>query len=286
MTSNIILTSQNIVPGTNNSVLTYKFPNSVMFNSHEISVSSISMFNSWQNINNTTLMNNVLTYTWESAANVVSPYTITIPSGLYEIAQINAFCQYVLIQNGHYLVNSSGMNVYFFEFQVNPTLYAIQLNTYQFPSTLPTTWTNPAAITFPIAATFKPQVSTPANFNLIVGFSSTFTSARDLGVAYPDSNSYTSIMAPQVNPNPTLLVNCSNIDNKYASPSTVIYSITPSVALAAQINERPPQFAWNKLLPGTYSEIKITLTGADNSRVIILDPNMTIALTIKTSAAK
>ncbi len=63
MPSNIILTSQNIVAGTNNSVLIYKFPNSVLFSSHEISVSSISMFYSWQNINNTTLMNNVLTYT-------------------------------------------------------------------------------------------------------------------------------------------------------------------------------------------------------------------------------
>ena len=285
MTSNIILTSQNIVAGTNNSVLVYKFPNSVLFSSHKISVSSISMFYSWQNINNTTLMNNVLTYTWESSTNVVTTYTITIPSGLYEIAQINAYCQYVMIQNGHYLVNSSGQNVYFFEFVVNPTLYAIQLNTYQFPSALPATWTNPAAVVFP-AQTFKPQVSTPANFNLIVGFSSTFKSARDLGVAYPDSNSYTSTFSPQVNPNPTLLVNCSNIDNKYASPSTVIYNITPSVALAAQITERPPNFACNKLLPGTYSEIKITLTGADNSREVILDPNMTIALSIRESVAK
>ncbi len=177
------------------------------------------------------------------------------------------------------------MNVYFFEFVVNPTLYAIQLNTYQFPTALPSGWLNPGALVFP-AATFKPQVSTPGNFNLIVGFSSTFTSARDLAVAYPDSNSYTSAFSPQVQPNPTLLVNCSNIDNKYASPSTVIYSITPSVALAAQINERPSQYSWNRLLPGTYSEIKITLTAADNSRVNILDPNMTFQISIQESAKK
>ncbi len=89
-----------------------------------------------------------------------------------------------------------------------------------------------------------------------------------------------------MNPNPTLLVNCSNIDNKYATPSTVIYSIAPSIALAAQITERPPNYAWNKLLPGTYSELKITLTGADNSRVVILDPNMTISLSIRESTKK
>jgi hypothetical protein len=280
MTSNIILTSRNIVPQTNNSVLVYKFPNSVLFNNHEIAVSSLQMYYSWQNINDTTLRNNVLTYTWESATNVVTPYTITIPSGLYEIGDINFYCQYVMIQNGHYLVNASGQNVYFFEWIVNPTIYSIQLNTYQFPTALPVGWTNPAAVPFP-AATFKPQVSTPANFNLIVGFATTFTSDRDLGTAYPDTNSYTSTITPQVQPNPTLLVTSSNIDNKYASPSSVIYSVTPTVAIGEQIIEKPPEFSWNKMIGGTYAELRVTLTGSDNGPCVILDPNMTIILAIR-----
>ena len=96
MTSNIILTSRNIVSNTNNSVLVYKFPNSVQFNNHEIAVSSLQMYYSWQNINDTTLRNNVFTYTWEDAANVQTTYTITIPPGLYEIGDINFFAQYVI----------------------------------------------------------------------------------------------------------------------------------------------------------------------------------------------
>lgn len=280
MTSNIILTSRNIVPNTNNSVLTYKFPNSVTFNNHEIALSSLQMYYSWQNINSSTLRNNVLTYTWENAANVVTTYTITIPSGLYEVGDINFYCQYVMIQNGHYLVNSAGQNVYFFEWIVNPTIYSIQLNTFQFPTALPVGWTNPAAVAFP-AQTFKPQVSTPDNFNLIVGFSSTFTSARDLGTAYPNTDSYTSTITPQVQPNPTLLVTSSNIDNKYAVPSSVIYSITPIVAIGEQIIEKPPEFSWNKMLSGTYAELRITLTGTDNGPVVILDPNMTMILAIR-----
>lgn len=280
MTSNIILTSRNIVPNTNNSVLTYKFPNSVTFNNHEIALSSMQMYYSWQNINATTLRNNVLTYTWENAGNVQTTYTITIPSGLYEVGDINFYCQYVMIQNGHYLVNASGQNVYFFEWIVNPTIYSIQLNTFQFPTALPVGWTNPAAVAFP-AQTFKPQVSTPANFNLIVGFASTFTSARNLGTAYPNTASYTSTITPQVQPNPTLLVTSSNIDNKYAVPSSVIYSITPTVAIGEQIIEKPPEFSWNKMLSGTYAELRISLTGSDNSPVIILDPNMTLILVIR-----
>ena len=280
MTSNIILTSRNIVPSTNNSVLIYRFPNSVLFNNHEIAVSSLQMYYSWQNINDTTLRNNVLTYTWEDALNNITTYTITIPPGLYEIGDINYYCQYVMIQNGHYLVNGSGQNVYFFEWIVNPTIYSIQLNTYQFPTALPAGWTNPAAVPFP-AVTFKPQVSTPANFNLIVGFASTFTSAQDPGVAFPNTDSYTSTVTPQVQPNPTLLVTSSNIDNKYASPSSVIYSVTPTVAIGEQIIEKPPEFSWNKMIGGTYAELRITLTGSDNGPCVILDPNMTIILAIR-----
>lgn len=280
MTSNIILTSRNIVASTNNSVLVYKFPNSVQFNNHEIAVSSLQMYYSWQNINATTLRNNILTYTWESALNVQTTYTITIPSGLYEIGDLNFFCQYIMIQNGHYLVNASGQNVYFFEWIVNPTIYSIQLNTYQFPTSLPVGWTNPAGVVFP-AQTFKPQVSTPANFNLIVGFAPTFISDRDLATAYPSVDSYTSTLTPQVQPNPTLLVTSSNIDNKYASPSSVIYSITPTVAIGEQIVEKPPEFSWNKMIGGTYSELRITFTGTDNGPVVILDPNLTIILAIR-----
>jgi hypothetical protein len=280
MTSNIILTSRNIVPNTNNSVMVYKFPNSVQFNNHEIAVSSLQMYYSWQNINDTTLRNNSFTYTWEDALNAVTTYTITIPPGLYEIGDINFFAQYTMIQNGHYLVNAAGQNVYFFEWIVNPTKYAIQLNTYQFPTALPVGWTNPALVPFP-AQTFKPQVSTPASFNLIVGFADTFISARDLNTAYPDVKSYLSTISPQVQPNPTLLVTSSNIDNKYASPSSVIYSITPVVAIGEQIVEKPPEFSWNKMIGGTYAELRITLTGSDNGPIVILDPNMTVILAIR-----
>lgn len=280
MTSNIILTSRNIVPNTNNSVMVYRFPNSVQFNNHEIAVSSLQMYYAWQNINNSTLRNNVFTYTWENAVNFQTTNTITIPSGLYEIGDLNFFAQYTMITNGHYLVNAAGQNVYYFEWIVNPTRYAIQLNTYQFPTALPAGFTNPAGVVFP-AATFKPQVATPANFNLIVGFANTFISDRDLGLAYPATDSYLSTVSPQVQPNPTLLITSSNIDNKYASPSSVIYSITPVVAIGEQIVDKPPEFSWNKMIGGTYAELRITLTGSDNGPIIILDPNMTVILAIR-----
>lgn len=279
-TSNIIFTRSNIVAGSNNTTLLYKFPNTVSFPNHEVALSSLAMFYAWRNIDLALYGNNILTYTWESAANVQTTYTITIPDGLYEIADINSYCQFVMIANGHYLVNASGQNVYFFNLVVNPNLYAIQLNTYQFPIALPVGWTNPAAVVFP-AQTFKPQVATPNAFNQIIGFASSFVSQRDLGTAYPNTDSYVSTTSPQVQPAPTLIINTSNINNIYSNPSTCIYAVTPTVAIGEQIVERPPEFSWNKLTSGTYSEIRLQLTTPTGQLVPILDPQMTIILAIR-----
>lgn len=279
-TSNIIFTRANIVANSNNTTLLYKFPNTVSFSNHEIALSSLAMYYAWRNIDLALYGNNTLTYTWENAGNVQTTYPITIPDGLYEIADINSYCQYVMIANSHYLVNASGQNVYFFNLVVNPNLYAIQLNTYQFPTALPVGWTNPAAVVFP-AQTFKPQVATPSNFNQIIGFASTFISARNLGTAYPDTDSYTSTTSPQVQPAPTLIINTSNINNIYSNPSTCIYAVTPTVAIGEQIVERPPEFSWNKLTSGTYSEIRLQLSSPTGQLVPILDPQMTIILAIR-----
>ena len=101
----IVLNSTNINSGSNNSSLTYRFPNSVTFDDHQIAVQSVQLYYSWQNINNTTLRNNTFSYTW-TVAGVTTTYNVTIPSGLYEITDINNFLQFTFIQNGHYLINT------------------------------------------------------------------------------------------------------------------------------------------------------------------------------------
>ncbi len=76
-------------------------------------------------------------------------------------------------------------------------------------------------------------------------------------------------------------INISNIDNIYANPSSVIYSLSPSVAIGELIVEKPPQFNFNKLLRGTYNELRLQFLGTDLQPVQIKDPNMTILLTIR-----
>lgn len=287
----IVLNSSNVVNNNLNSTLIYKFPNSVLFKGNSIAVSSISMYYSWFNIS-TAQGNNVFSYTWTVAA-VTTTYTIVIPDGLYEIDSLNALLQFTMIQNGHYLIDSSGDNVYYAEMVVNPARYAIQLNTFLVPIALPATYVLPAGFAgFPAVAQ-NPVVTFPPLFNEIVGYAPGFASNGNIGNAYvpPVSQyvsklangtlSYISTVAPNVQPNSSLYVSCSGINNPYSQPSSIIYSMTPSVAVGGLITEKPPNFVWNKLIEGTYNELRITFLGTNLSPIRLNDNQITILLAIK-----
>lgn len=272
----IVLNQRNIV-GTNNNTLIYAFPNSVDLTGCEIAVSNITMYYSWDNINGASLQNNVFYYYWE-VAGVPTQFAVVIPDGLYEIADLNAYLQFVFIQNGHYLVNNVGQNVYYAELIINPTQYAVQLNTFAVPTALPPLWTNPAGLVLP-AITFNPQVEFPANFNEIVGYTAGFISSLNSGGG--NTLSYLSSSAPEVQPNSAVLIAMSGIDNKYANPSSIIYSVAPNVGLGELIVEKPAQFNFNRLLSGTYNQLRVGLLGTDLRPLTIRDPNMTIILVIR-----
>lgn len=272
----IVLSQKDIVPNTNNTTLVYKFPNSVDLTGCQIAVSSIQMYYSWDNIN-ITFENNTFSYNW-IVAGVPTTFTLTIPNGLYEVQDINNFLQFSFIANGHYLVNNAGLNVYYAEFIVNPTRYGIQINTFPVPTVLPAGWTNPAGLVLP-AVTFNPIITLPAKFNDILGFTAGFATAQNLGIG--TNLSYLSSQAPQVQPNSNLLVAISGIDNKYANPSSVIYSVSPSVNLGELIVDRPANFNWNRLLAGTYNQLRLQFIGNTYENLNIRDPNMTIILVIQ-----
>lgn len=271
----IVLTRGNVVAGSNNNTLVYNFPNSVDLTGAEVAVSNITMYYSWENINATTLNNNKFNYYWG-----VTPtkFEVILPNGLYELADINAFLQWTFIKNGHYLVNGAGQYVYYAELVINPTEYAVQLNTYPVPTSLPVGYSNPAGLVFP-ASYFNPQVEFPANFNDIVGYNVGFKSSLNSGVN--DNLSYISSVAPEIQPNSSVLVSITGISNKYANPSSIIYSVAPNVGLGELIVEKPAQFNWNRFIGGTYNRLSVQFLGNDLSPLTILDPNITIILCIR-----
>ena len=312
MPSTIVLNQSNIVPDGKNSSLVYRFPNSVSFPHHEMSIQSVALYYSWENIDSSPLNNNKFSMGWRGPGNVaIGPLEFTIPSGLYEIVDLNRFLQFECIKNGWYLINNSGRNVYYAEFILNPNLYAVQVNTFPVPFDIGTTWvlqpdgsylgvaapylgwrtplvdpTSPSSTgSWPgfAGTAFNPSLIFPANFNKIIGFTTPDPYVIDYnqGALSGQTRSFLSTTAPQVQPNSSAYLSISNIANKYSIPSSIIYSLSPNVLFGAQIIEQPPQFAWNPLIQGTYNEIRLQILGIDFQPLTILDPNMTIVLCIR-----
>jgi len=303
MVQTVVLNQSNVVPDGQNNKLVYNFPNSVAFPNHEIAIQSVYMYYSWVNINATTLNNNLFYLYWPTnryvaaggAYQAAGAIVVDIPDGLYEIATINQYLQWFSIKYGYYLINANSENVYYWEFIINPSLYAVQLNMYPVPTSLPTGWTAPVAnptlgtaafAGFPATAwtpqlwlPFAPGSGSPSdNFYKILGFKP--------GAAYPPAAlttnySTVSTTSPQVQPNPVVFLALSNIENNYASPSSIIGVVSPQVGFGELIQQEPPQFAYNKLLPGTYNSLRLSFVGTDKSQIQILDPQMTITLVIR-----
>jgi len=282
----IVLTQSNIVAGSNNSSLIYKFPNSVKFDNHQVAVQSVSMYYSWVNINQSPLGNNTFSYTWV-VGSTTTTYTITIPTGLYEISDLNNYLQFQFIMNGHYLINSTSQNVYYAEFLVNPNTYAINIITYPVPTSLPSGWSAPTANVqtgalawggYPTTY-FNPLITIPSNLNLILGYAAGFTTSQNTG-----NNTiltYTSSVSPQVQPYPNALLTVSNISNNYSSPSSVLYNVVADVGFGQLIKSSPNEYIFSDLLKGTINSLVVRFTNSDNSSMNILDGNMTIILLIR-----
>jgi hypothetical protein len=288
----IALTQDNIVQDGLNSELVYKFPNSVNLKDKYISVVSISIFYSWYNITDN-FNDNKLIYTWPTG----TTYTVTIPNGLYEISDINAFLQFTFIKNGTYWTIGN-LNYYPFELIINSTRYAVQLNTYLIPTSAPSGAIEPVGFAGWPTSSGNCSVVFPANFNNIVGYPVNFTSNANTNNNYSPplpstvSNnfvaknsegtlSYLSSSAPEVQRNSNLYLSMSNINNPYGVPSSIIYCLCANAQVGTQITDMPPNFIWNKLIDGTYNELRLQLRGNNFERLRIADPNMAITLAIR-----
>ncbi len=321
-----ITLTRNNVQGDENNRFVYPIPGSKNLEGAEIALVDLYMYYSWQNINSNPLNNNTLSIVWPgmtqwgSGGSVTTPQTvipITIPDGLYEVSDINTYLQQWCIDNNYYLINSTtGEYIYFFQMQVNPTRYAIQLNSFSIPDGANTStfaakypnYTQPAGGLFnsvytPIGAAGggtilavyeAPGWYLPANFSKWAGWAdNTYLpgpgpSVFDTGtVSFPNgSASEISTTAPNVQPNSVIFLNCNLISNAYTNPQTFMYPIPAKVGIGQLITIDAPEYAWNKLMPGQAAQLILTFTDVDGQPVRLQDPNTVITLIIRDAEDK
>ena len=129
----LIINSTNVVANTNNSVYRYVFPAGAVnfLDGQKLALGSIQMYYSTFNISSAQ-SNNQFSYIWVDGREI----TITIPDGFYDVAQLNDFLHFVMVQQGHYLTDSNGNYYYFITFVINTSTYTININTYPMSLTL------------------------------------------------------------------------------------------------------------------------------------------------------
>ena len=292
----VVLNNNNVLQNGPNNTRVYNFPTTASFDKSYVAVASVSMYYSWFNISSS-YGNNTLTYQFPTTGTSFSTFTVTIPDGLYEVSTLNQFLQYTMIANGHYLVNNSTLqNVYFIELLVNDARYKVQLNTFAVPpGGAPTGYTAGTGYTANPSALTTPSVVMSSGLGVILGFSGSSLSIPSYTPSAPPpsgpaiSTNFQAVSTfsngtPNIQPNSSVLVSVDKVDNPYSSPTSVIYSITPSVSVGAIIADKPPQLLWNKLVRGQYSQLRLVLLGTDLRPLQIQDGAITIILAIADEA--
>ena len=310
----ITLTRANIATPDNN-LLVYDIPGSRNLEGSEIALSNLYMYYSWENINAQPLNNNLFYLSWPSvtdASGNTQPDTllsVTIPDGIYEITDLNAYIQQFCINNNLYLINdTTGEYVYFVQLQVNATRYSIQFNSFSLPTSVSLPYLEPPGgfcvtpllpnITngsgFPTVNGTAPGWAFPPNFSDWAGFEDNYakppgavtvpivaTPFTGLG-AFPTGNtSFLSTKAPQVTPNPVVYLNCNAIQNTFANPQTFLYPIPAKAGIGQLLQIEAPEYSWNALTPGQFGAFRFTFTNAAGQPIKILDPNIIITCVVR-----
>ena len=164
----LIINSTNYVIGSQNTY-SYRFPQTTKFQAGcSIGVAGISLFNSFQNINETR-QNNTITFVFLGTS-----YTWIIPNGYYSIDSLNYYLQQQCILNNLYVTTNNGLNfVYFIELQLNTARYATSLNFFAIPTSSQATslgYSKPTGATwsYPSVAT-TPTLTFNQNFGNLLG---------------------------------------------------------------------------------------------------------------------
>ena len=284
MSFTLVINSSNLSNPNTNGTYTYNFIGGgfPVDEDMEVMVSSAQIPYSIFNITSA-YNNNYFTYAFPTGAGI-STYTnfsIVFPDGFYTITDFNNYIQQFCIANGLYLIDGSGNNVYYIQFVVNQSSYAIQLLLYVVPRSLPSGWSQPSNWVgySTYTADRTPHIHLPpdSKINDYLGFIS-----GQYPPTLPRLSNYSILsnkqppLASYVN---SIIIHLSIVNNPVVSPSDILdaFQIT-GANFGENINYQPSVEKYVKLTKGNYSSMVLTLTDQNNNIIYFKDYNILITL--------
>ena len=276
MGKTIILNTSNIVENSNNTKFVYNFPSGgFTFKNDMIALLSLYQYFSIFNITSD-YGNNSFSYTWFDGVE----YSITIPDGYYEISDLNSYFQSIMIANTHYMTNSAGQFIYFLEFIVNTSRYAVQINSYPLDADNDYILPSGASWSVPTTSTLSQFNINTSGFGEVLGY--------EIG-SYPSNQtgsttaSFLSSVAPQITPYSSILVSCNLVNNRAVIPSNILSSYTPlGTSIGGLFKFEPNYLQFADVEDGQYTQLVIELRDQLSRSIIIRDPNMLMTLYTET----
>jgi len=273
----IIITQKNLVPGTTNT-FEYKFSNNVDFSNLDIGLSQASIFHSWFNITSDKNNNKFsIIHPISGAANTTLNFTI--PDGGYEISDLNNFLRYELLKNGYYLTNdTTGEQIIYCEFKVNPSVYKVEFISYPLPISLPANHTAGPSLVFP-SSSRTPQLSfTQVDFGNIIGFVPGVYPVVQPIVLTTSSSTKTPVVSDVQN----VVITLNSCMNPFAPNSSIIYSVSPAgIQFGRLITDKPNQICWVPQMSSYRQSITLQLTNQDLQPIELQDTDVTVILLIR-----
>ena len=272
----LVFNSTHVSNTTNNTQFSYKFVNG----SFEVPPdSTITLCNasipySFFNIT-AQYTNQVFQIKWVNAA----VYTITLPAGFYSITDINNYLVSYCITNNLYLLDASGNYITYISLVYNTTYYAVQLNCFLVPISLPAGYTNPGAMPYASGAPATPQfyIPTTSNFGTIIGLLPTtyFPSA-------PSASNFSqlSTITPIGSTVNSIIVKCNLVDNDCTMPSDNMTSFPINCAFGSAITYGPTFGGRVYLKPGRYNQMSISLVDQNYNTIVANDRNVLLTFLI------
>jgi hypothetical protein len=290
----IIINPKDFVPtGQFKNKFQYKFPQgSVTFTDYEIALGEVSIYYSWFNVNSI-LQNKNFSYYFPDGAGMTSEIAVVIPDGNYTSTQINTFLQWVMISNGHYLIDGAGNYVYFMELVLNPTTYDVQFIAYPVPSdmtgfTKPTnaTWTDPTTDRTPQfvvptwGSVYINNILYDTGFGVLIGFDAgTYPSTPQSSIYTTMGDPYTPTQFNQIN---NINITCSLLNNTLAIPCTLLYSVPiNNTQFGQNVAFKPSNYSFVPIKDGIYTSIEFEFFDECNFPLMIRNTAITMVLIIR-----
>jgi hypothetical protein len=270
---NLVLNSNNVVTGSNNTRYKYTFiaPVEIKENA-EMAISNITIPYSWFNIteiNN----NNEAIIDWAVGGSILY-FDIPLKDGYYSVTDLNGILQHTCIANGLYLIDENNNYVYYLTITYDTTLYAVRVSGYSIPTSLPSGWTEPSNFAGYPVAPYTPRLIVNLGFAKLIGFSTTI-----IGTITPFS--VTSTQTPQGSIVNSVVIRSNLIDNDAGFPTDILDVMTIDVPFGSNINYSPKELKLVKCVAGTIQSFEVFFCDQNLNPMYILDNNVCISLLLK-----